>query len=64
MDIQIFLGVPNCEIRRAWIQRKFIEYMNSKEDELFYAYQEESENLVPKWVHMAVNFTADAMKKV
>lgn len=62
MDIQIFLGVPNCEIRNSWIRKKFNEYQK-KNDEVFNYYQTEFESLIPEWVNMSLNFTADAMKK-
>lgn len=64
MDIKVFLGVPNCEIRKNWILRKFQYYLDTKKnDHLFVLYYEDFVNIVPELVNMTINFTADAMKK-
>jgi SpoVK/Ycf46/Vps4 family AAA+-type ATPase len=64
MDIKVFLGVPNCEIRKNWIYRKLEYYLETKKnDELFKIYYNEFLDIVPDLVNMTINFTADAMKK-
>jgi hypothetical protein len=64
MDIKIFLGVPNCEVRKSWILRKIEDYLKTKKnDELFILYYEEFISIISEWVNMTMNFTADAMKK-